>query len=169
MFLFPGDEVGPYILGIQEIQYKYSLRPEGGADHADRIAVLPLGQEVAEAGEEIEGVFEAVDAEELAHIMDIEMEMIVLEVTGVGDAARGEIDTGDVVTVCGQHAGVPAPAAGHVEEAGLRRRLQEGEEAGDKAGGFRFVMLKIELMVVGGVEPFPEPVMGYGRVEGRVW
>ena len=36
------------------------------------------------------------------------------------------------------------------------------QETRDKTGGFRFVVVKIKLVIIRGIEPFPEPVTRYG-------
>jgi len=38
----------------------------------------------------------------------------------------------------------------------------------NKIGCFLFVSFKIELVVKGGIEPFPEPIAGYGAADGGI-
>src|SRR5579863_1506902 len=92
--------------------------------------------------------------------MDIKSEVFVRELLSEGDGAGGEIDTCHLETMPGEDTAVPAPSTGEIQHLRTRRRPEQPEQAIDKTGGLVFVTVRIEPVVIGRVEPFPEPIRG---------
>ena len=76
---------------------------------------------VANVGKEIEGVVKAIGAKQAAHIVNVEMEMVVRELVGEIDGVRSQVDAGHVEPFLCQNAGMPAPAAGDIQQEGTCR------------------------------------------------
>jgi len=111
-----GNEVGLYMRSIQVVEYEDTIWSQGGADHMDGVPVFALGFEVAEARKKIEGIIKAIGAKQPAHIVNVEMEVVVCELVGEVDGLRGQIDTGHIEALFGQDAGMPAPAASDIQQ-----------------------------------------------------
>ncbi len=93
-----GNEVGLYMGCIQVVQYENAFWPQGGGDRMDGVQVFALRFEVAEACEEIEGIVKAIGAKQVAHVVYVEMEVVVCVLVGEGYGVRGQVDASDVKT-----------------------------------------------------------------------
>jgi hypothetical protein len=70
--------------------------------------MLSFGPEITEARKEIKNIIEVMGMHGLAHVMLIEMEVVILELMGICDTAGGEINPCYVVAFVCQDERMPA-------------------------------------------------------------
>ena len=98
--------------------------------------------------------------------MHKELEVIAFQLLSFGDHGRGAVDPGDFIAHIGEHSGMSSPPAGQIQHPGAFPWLQVGDQAGDKCFRFRLVAIKIEQVIVGGIEPVGKPWRGCHQIAG---
>jgi hypothetical protein len=88
-----------------------------------------------------------------AHVAADEIEARPLESPGRRDAAGGQIDACDAEAPVREVPRVASRAAAEVERRGAGARRQAIDERGDECRRFRFVAVRVEAVIVRGVEP----------------
>ena len=115
-----------------------------------RIAVIVAwGPEIAEAGEEIEGIVEAVRAKDLPHVVNVEIQVIVAEPAGIFDTGGRQVDACHIIALIGEDPGVAPSSAGHIQHPRCGWRVEQGQQAMDEGGCLLFVSFKVQFMVIG--------------------
>lgn len=107
------------------------------------------GAEIAEAGEEIEGVIEAVRAKDLPHVVNIKIQVIGTEAACIFDAGGGQVNASHIITFVREDPGVASPSAGHIQHTRCRGRVKECQQAMDEGDSLLFVPFKVQSMVIG--------------------
>ena len=148
-FFRPWDEVLLCVMFIEIIQYEDPLFFQGEGYHFYNAVIVVWGPEIAEAGEEIEGVIEAVRAKDLPHVMNVEIQVIVAELAGIFDTGGRQVDACHIIALIGEDPGVASPSAGYIQHSRCGRRVEEGQQAMDERGGLLFVSFKVQSMVIG--------------------
>ena len=148
-FFRPGDEVLMRVMFVEVIQHEDPLFFQGEGYHFYNAVIVVRGPEIAEAGEEIEGVIEAVRAKDLPHVMNVEIEVIVAEPAGIFDTGGRQVDARHIITLTREDPGMASPPAGYIQHSRCGQRLEQGQQAMDKGDGLLFVSFKVQSMVIG--------------------
>ena len=148
-FFRPGDEVLLRVMFVEIIQYKDPLFFQGEGYHFYNAVIVVRGPEIAKAGEEIEGVIEAVCAKDPPHVMQVEIQVIVAEPAGIFDTGGRQVDACHIIALVGEDPGVASPSAGYIQHSRCGQRLEQGQQAMDKGDGLLFVSFKVQSMVIG--------------------
>jgi hypothetical protein len=131
-FFRPGDEVLLRVMFVEIIQYEDPLFFQGEGYHFYNPVIVAWGPEIAEAGEEIEGVMEAVRAKDLPHVMNVEIQVIVAEPAGIFDTGGRQVDACHIIALIGEDPGMASPSAGYIQHSRCGRRLEKGQQAMDE-------------------------------------
>ena len=148
-FFRPGDEVLLRVMFVEIIQYKDPLFFQGEGYHFYNAVIVVRGPEIAKAGEEIEGVIEAVRAKDLPHVMQVEIQVIVAEPAGIFDTGGRQVDACHIIALVGEDPGVASPPAGYIQHSRCGWRLEQGQQAMDEGDSLLFVSFKVQSMVIG--------------------
>lgn len=100
---------------VEVIQYEDSLFFQSEGYHFYNAVIVVLGSEIAEAGEEIEDVIEAVGAKDLPHVVDVEIQVSIVELAGIFDTGWRQIDARHIIALIGEDPGMPSPPAGNIQ------------------------------------------------------
>ena len=148
-FFRPGDEVLLRVMFVEIIQYEDPLFFQGEGYHFYHAVIVVRGPEITEAGEEIEGIIEAVRAKDLPHVMNVEIQVIVAEPAGIFDTGGRQVDACHIIALIREDAGVASPPAGYIQHSRCGWRLEQGQQAMDEGDSLLFVSFKVQSMVIG--------------------
>ena len=142
-FFRSGNEVLLRVMFVEIIQYEDPLFFQGEGHHFYHAVIVAWGQEIAEAGEEIEGVIEAVRAKDLPHVMNVEIQVIVAELAGIFDTGGRQVDACHIIALISEDPGVAPSSAGHIQHPRCGWRVEQGQQAMDEGGCLLFVSFKV--------------------------
>jgi len=143
------DEVLLYVMFVEIIQHEDPLFPEGERYHFYNAVIITWGPEIAEAGEEVEGVIEAVRTKDLPHVMNVEIQVIVAELPGRFDTGGRQVDACHIIGLIGEDPGVAPPSAGNIQHPGCGWWPEQDQQAMDEGDGLLFISFKVQFMVIG--------------------
>jgi len=144
-----GNEVLLRVMFVEIIQHEDPLFFQGEGHHFYHAVIVAWGPEIAEAGEEIEGIVEAVRAKDLPHVVNVEIQVIVAEPAGIFDTGGRQVDACHIIALIGEDPGVAPSSAGHIQHPRCGWRVEQGQQAMDEGGCLLFVSFKVQFMVIG--------------------
>lgn len=144
---FMGKKRIPYPGAVHEVQDKGATRHQTGMDMSEGVQMVLIILEITEGGKEIEDVMVVVDTEWMSHVVHHEFQMIGLQLGGVPDVGRRNIQTSHSITRLGQQAGMPPTATGQIEHAGTRNRVQVIEECVQETSGLLLIPMLVERVI----------------------
>ena len=145
----PVDEVLLRIMFVEIIQHEDPLFPEGERYHFYNAVIITWGPEIAEAGEEVESVIEAVRAKDLPHVMNVEIEVIVAKLPGIFDTGGRQVDACHIIALIGEDPGMASPSAGNVQHPRCWWRPEQDQQVMDEGDGLLLISFKVQFMVIG--------------------
>ena len=145
----PVDEVLLGIMFVEIIQHEDPLFPEGERNHFYNAVIITWGPEIAEAGEEVESVIEAFRAKDLAHVVNVEIQVIVAKLPGIFDTGGRQIDACHIIALIGEDPGMASPSAGNIQQPRCGFRSEQDQQAMDKGDGLLLISFKVQFMVIG--------------------
>src|SRR3954468_6247375 len=102
-------------MDIQVIKYNCASILQAFCDGAYSIIVFAAGEKITKRGKEVKSKIEIIDPCRQAHIMEKEMQVVVLELLCIFYAVRGNINPCYVKTLGSEAFTMPAPSAGNIQ------------------------------------------------------
>jgi len=124
--------------------------------------VMPVSFEIAETGEHVHDRIEIIDPEGQSHIVLVKSQVSVFELAGKINAGGGNIESGDIETLCCKIPAVTSFSASEIENAGIRGQIKRPQQVVEGILCFLFVVTFVQRVVIRRIEPLFEPFLFHG-------